>query len=227
MTDINRNILTFHQQLVSDKNHRYLSWEHCFLYFQNRNSFSTKNEIDTASLHLAFYLASWGMYRGSSFLLWKDYKIHIPVVKELLNKKYSPLWQLNFDLLQNDSQEISLLFELADSLKKIYKKSVGKINGKSKLVNPTDTLITKIILGTMGCAPAYDRYFIDGVRHLKKPFSSFNKSAYGKLLDFYRQNSKEILNTQRDIAKTGITYPIMKLIDMYFWNIGFKIDMQT
>ena len=31
------------------------------------------------------------MYRGSSFLLQKDYKIHIPVVKELLKEEYDPL----------------------------------------------------------------------------------------------------------------------------------------
>ena len=31
------------------------------------------------------------MYRGSSFLLQKDYRIHIPVIKELLNPMYDPL----------------------------------------------------------------------------------------------------------------------------------------
>lgn len=86
MTNIRHNILTFHQQLESDKNHRYLSWEHCFLHCKNHDAFSTEKDVDTASLHLAFYLASWGMYRGSSFLLWKDYRIHIPVVQELLSK---------------------------------------------------------------------------------------------------------------------------------------------
>lgn len=41
-------------------------------------------DYDYLSLQLAYYLASWGMLRGSSFLLWKDYKIHIPMVKEML-----------------------------------------------------------------------------------------------------------------------------------------------
>ena len=30
------------------------------------------------------YLSSWGMYRGSSFLLQKDYKIHKPIIVEAL-----------------------------------------------------------------------------------------------------------------------------------------------
>ena len=59
-----------------NKNHRYLSWEHCYEAFGNPN-----NSIDYLALHLAFYLASWGMYRGSTELLQKDYKIHIPVVE--------------------------------------------------------------------------------------------------------------------------------------------------
>ena len=31
------------------------------------------------------------MYRGSSFLLQKDYKVHIPVVKIIQEQKYNPL----------------------------------------------------------------------------------------------------------------------------------------
>ncbi|VEJ05791.1 Uncharacterised protein [Campylobacter lari] len=33
---------------------------------------------------LSFYLASWGMYRGSSFLLRYDYKIYKTILEELL-----------------------------------------------------------------------------------------------------------------------------------------------
>ena len=45
---------------------------------------SKENDVnlDYLSLQLAFYLASWGMYRGSSFLIQKDYRVHIPVVRE-------------------------------------------------------------------------------------------------------------------------------------------------
>ena len=44
----------------------------------------TEEKIDFLSLHLGFYLASWGMMRGSTELLDKDYKIHIPAVKVIL-----------------------------------------------------------------------------------------------------------------------------------------------
>ena len=61
-------------------NHRFLSWEHCYSFFlNNKENLKDDASIDLAALNLAFYLASWGMYRGSSFLLQYDYKIFIPM----------------------------------------------------------------------------------------------------------------------------------------------------
>ena len=80
----------FYNDLKVDENGRYRSWEHCYSYFIKARG-SQEIDYDYLSLQLAFYLASWGMYRGSSFLLQKDYKVHIPVVKELLNEKYDVL----------------------------------------------------------------------------------------------------------------------------------------
>ena len=77
----------FYNDLKVDENGRYRSWEHCYSHFIKARG-SQEIDYDYLSLQLAFYLASWGMYRGSSFLLQKDYKVHIPVVKELLNEKY-------------------------------------------------------------------------------------------------------------------------------------------
>lgn len=75
----------FYNDLNRDPNGRYHSWEYCYSAFFNARKIEIP-DIDYLSLQLSFYLASWGMYRGSSFLLQKDYKIHIPVVKE-----YSPV----------------------------------------------------------------------------------------------------------------------------------------
>ena len=62
--------------LKQDENNRYQSWKHCYEAFGD----ITKDN-DYLALHLGFYLASWGMYRGSTGLLQKDYKIHIGAVK--------------------------------------------------------------------------------------------------------------------------------------------------
>ena len=49
---------------------------------------------DHLALSSAFYLASWGMYRESSFLLQYDYQIHRAVVDYLLDKSTpKALWE--------------------------------------------------------------------------------------------------------------------------------------
>ena len=37
----------------------------------------------------------------------------------------------------------------------------------------SDTLITKILMGTLGCVPAYDRYFIAGIKKEKVSTGNF------------------------------------------------------
>ena len=81
------HIKEFIRRTNEDEHGRYLSWIHCFNVFKENRFSANMQTYDYLALHLAFYLASWGMYRGSSFLLQKDYKIHIPVVKMLLERK--------------------------------------------------------------------------------------------------------------------------------------------
>ena len=51
--------------------HRFNSWNNCYSFFQNKYfKYNSDDDYDDrAALHLGFYLASWGMYRGSTFLL--------------------------------------------------------------------------------------------------------------------------------------------------------------
>ena len=72
-------ISLFVKKTTQIENDRYKSWEYCYHSFISARN-SSSPDYDILSLHLAFYLASWGMYRGSSFLLQKDYKIHTPIL---------------------------------------------------------------------------------------------------------------------------------------------------
>lgn len=67
---ITSTIEKYLSSISADEFHRYKSWDNCFKAF----SPSTKSEVQ--ALELAFYLASWGMYRGSSGLLQKNHLIH-------------------------------------------------------------------------------------------------------------------------------------------------------
>lgn len=110
-------------------------------------------DIDTAALHLGFYLASWGMYRGSSFLLQQSYTVHIAVVDRLLSAEFSDLWNQEVGAEPADPKTIDSIFRLVVSVKQGYEPHEA-----------SDILATKVILGTLGCLPAVDRFFKDGFR---------------------------------------------------------------
>ncbi len=107
---------TFYNDLKADKNGRYRSWEHYYKCFHDARS-NSNPDYDYLSLQLAFYLASWGMYRGSSFLLQKDYKVHNPVVEEILKEEYNYLFSIEcIELRKKNPSE---------------PKKIGKVHGVS------------------------------------------------------------------------------------------------
>ena len=221
--NVKENILLFHKRIVQNPNHRYRSWEHCYSYFKNHRSFKDESEFDFALLHLAFYLASWGMYRGSSQLLQKDYLVHESVVQKIVAPKYSSLWDLDCDKITENSKEVALVFDLIEQIRTCY---------RDQNVSPTDTLVTKVLLGTMGCIPAYDRLFKIGIRvwndfpekdTIKFP-AYFGLNSFNGLITFYKQHRVSFCEAKEKIDTQGIEYPIMKLVDMYFWNLGYQSE---
>lgn len=212
----------FYDTLKKDENGRYQSWEHCYSNFINARD--NKNaELDYLSLQLAFYLASWGMYRGSSFLLQKDYKIHIPVVKELLKEEYDPL--AGIDCVELKREENQRLLENINAFLDEYYSNIRDEVKNIKVRNQlSSTLITKIFMGTLGCVPAYDRYFISGIKKQKVASGNYNMKSIGQLVDFYEKNIVELENIRKDMKVNGMAYPQMKILDMAFWQIGLDSD---
>lgn len=203
--------------------HRGKSWEHCYVFFRNHEKFHNDEKLlDFAALHLGFFLASWGMLRGSSFLLQKDYKFYVPVVKILINSKYNRLWNFNF-FKESKGQDIDLLFQLRDDLeKKINENNTADRDNKRHELN---LIITKIIMATMGCIPAYDRYFKNGLKKRIEKGVSFNRNSFKSLLDLVNEDNelKKLCRKECLIQGTNIKYPPMKLIDLHFWLLGNQI----
>jgi len=134
---------------------RYASFDYCFNYFQQfREDKTLLNMADEANmelscLHLSFYLASWGMFRGSSFLLEKSFKFFEPLIRTISSMDEN-IWNVDAD--EYTDQNIALLIQCSNTIAG----SLGKTN------NPTDTLITKIMLGVFGNVPAFDNNFRKG-----------------------------------------------------------------
>lgn len=209
-------ILTLLEKVYSEKNNRYNTWKYCYHAFEKLDS---EQEDDLLALNLAFYLASWGMYRGSSGLLQKDYKVHVPAIGCIRRYK---------DLRCRQGREVSIndlprIKELIHCLKLHY----GSItyldeNDSEKRVSATDTLISKIILGTLSCLPAFDRYFVDGINVHQKGFNTMNDKSLAYLFEFLRDNEDDLNSLQLEIQERYQTlYPVMKIIDLYFWYEGF------
>jgi hypothetical protein len=207
--------------IVEDPYHRYRSWDHCF------RAFSLSEESEIHVLELAFYLASWGMYRGSSGLLQKNYLIHKGAVDILLSNSSQKLRCSKDREVTKD--DIKAILNMKSQLAKHYKSiTFTKGADEVKPISPTDTLLTKIMLGTLGCVPAYDRYYIEGLKEMKIKHKSFNETSLNELFDFIELNKPEILIAQKLImTETQSHYPIMKILDMYFWQIGYDKEVES
>ena len=213
---------TFYEDARRDENGRSRSWEHCYRVFRDART-DPCPDYDYLSLHLAFYLASWGMYRGSCFIFQKDYKVHTPIVEEILKPEYDCLFGLACTELRNDDVQAQLkkLYEYIDDHFHPIREQVAGREVESPV---SQVLITKILLGTLGCVPAYDRFFQDGVATYKVTTREYSRNSLLKLVDFYEEHNDRLEEARRGMRTDDLIYPQMKVLDMGFWQIGFEKD---
>ncbi|MFC4637722.1 hypothetical protein [Deinococcus hohokamensis] len=78
------NLLAFRADLSPDA--RYASFDYCYNYFQDFHERGRHADLTSdahrqlSALQLGFYLASWGMYRGSTQLLQRSARHLLPVI---------------------------------------------------------------------------------------------------------------------------------------------------
>lgn len=211
---------TFYADARRDENGRSRSWEHCYRVFRDART-DPSPDCDYLSLHLAFYLASWGMYRGSSFLLQKDYKVLTPIVEEILKPEYDCLFGVACaDLREPGVQE--QLANASDYIAKHFGPIRDEVAGREVPTPVSPVLITKILMGTLGCVPAYDRFFEEGAKYLGLEKKSYNEDSLLELADIYEEYNDRLEEARRRMRTDDLTYPQMKLLDMGFWQVGFE-----
>lgn len=204
-------------------NHRYLSWQHCQLFFDAERKARRPN-LDLCSLHLGFYLASWGMYRGSSFLLQKDYLVHKPVVECLLEEQWQPLFDTDRRILKGDTELPEQIWALAGNIRRHYHEAYAATKGREKKdeKDVSATLITKIMMGVMGCTPAYDE-FVRACLRENNLTQRFGMKSLREVMSFISGHREVFLKAQDEMRYAGRKYPLMRLADMYFWQSGVAI----
>ena len=211
---------TFYDDARRDENGRSRSWEHCYRVFRDAR-IDPSPDYDYLSLHLAFYLASWGMYRGSCFILQKDYKVHTPIVEEILKPEYDCLFGLACTDVRNSDVPAQVM-DLCNYIDEYFDPIREQVAGHKVASPVSQVLITKILLGTLGCVPAYDTYFGIGTKYLGIKERICNEDSLLELADFYEAHNDRLEEARHGFEVDGLTYPQMKLLDMGFWQVGFE-----
>jgi len=143
---------------------RAASFDYCFNYFQGFRAsddiagVGRPENLEASCLHLGYYLASWGMLRGSTVRHSKSYRFFIPVI-EAIAEESSEIWDI--DVHRYNDHTVNALLELTERVRTAItaKPSAG---GLAK--SPTNTLVTKVLLGVFGSTPAFDTFFTRGLR---------------------------------------------------------------
>jgi hypothetical protein len=200
---------------------REASYHFCYNYFRNFyednciENLSSVDNLEISCLQLGFYLASWGMYRGSNKLFQKSILVYEEIMKKISEEQL--LWEIDVDNYNEDN--IDTILKFSDKLKDLFKQHE---------INATYTLTTKIMIGVFGCVPAFDYYFTKALKG-----STLNRKSLIKIRDFYNKNYKTIdylygsenFKTFDVVTKgTKFNYKKAKIVDMIGFTLGYEAD---
>lgn len=213
--DISKVIKQFDDE-SKDIKHRYYSFDFCYSHF--RHSKETGHiDIEKSCFVLWSYLASWGMLRGSSFLMQRNPAYLTELVKWIYEQPQAT-WLIDVEDYPNKKKEVLSLYTQVKS------HLIGEKNHQAV------TLVTKVLLGVFAIIPAYDRFFKDTFSEIageKCGFSTPNETSLNIIAQFYQENREEIdaLSKSHSILDfdgkpTNYRYSKAKIIDMYGFQVG-------
>ena len=204
-----------------DDEGRYLSYDYCYNTFTKNYNTTNENKKDEMTLYLYAYLASWGMLRNS-FLLYKSPFFSRKVIDLLCSekKKKTPtdIETLKENIIKSYKYKdiTAEPIDSKDNINYYYKEE------EKKAVSPTsiDTLVSKIILGTLGTTPAYDRFFKITAKNMGM-CQTLNTKSLNQLQQFIEANEDDI---DKIIKDNNLNYTQMKIVDIYFWQKAYNLS---
>lgn len=197
-------------------NHRYASWDYCYSYFK-MNAGNLSHDMEKSCAILGFYLASWGMLRGSSHLLGRSYRHYSRFIEYV-------------DRLHHDDPEFALLDVPQYNNAATRQSIIEKFKCVCTLIDGEDhesslTRATKVMLGVWGNIPAFDRFFRTTLKHHSQSngYVRLTERALQDVFNLYSAvpatqaylDNAEYFALGFSGAPTTVRYPIAKLIDMY------------
>lgn len=116
--------------------------------------------------------------------------------------------------------------ELRKEIRKAY-----LIDSQNPLSDMSDTLETKIMMGTLGIVPAYDDFVKDALKYYDFCGASglFTTNSLKNLATYFTQKEIDglIIELQKKMntnSATLVFYPKTKIVDMILWELGAKLQ---
>ena len=138
-------IHSFLMEYEGDILFRDFTYDYCQLYFHRHQGNYLLDNIEQSCFVLWGYLASFGMLRGSSPLHIKNPSVLAPVIEYIA---------------ANDFYDIDLHDYYNQEARQRVIAAYSGIENSLHQLNPSVTLISKILLGVYTCLPAFDSYFL-------------------------------------------------------------------
>lgn len=201
---------------------RVLSWDFCFEHFADLKR--VRGDRQASCMQLGYYLASWGMLRGSSYLFKNTNARHYLQALDVI-ERYTPemggLTPAHFGEQRTQELLVSVYHELGAALLP---------DGGRRI-----TLVTKTMMGVWGVFPSLDSYFMQTFGAIAKPagkrtvFSQFGVDTVELIGEFYDTHQGEIdrLATAYQTVDfesglpSGRSLPAAKIIDIYGFGAAY------
>ena len=160
--DFSHCVTRYMEAASKGKYPREKSWDSIWDYFQPfvatreaRASLLREDRLEVTALHIGFYLASWGMFRGRGALLRQNLDFFKNLAVYLLRQPPEGFWSLQFDCFREDRQAVQLFNEVRKALGDFVSRETGQ--GDSNLI------VGKLLLGVWGQCPAVDENVRTGI----------------------------------------------------------------
>lgn len=211
--------------------HRYNSFDYCHNYFaDNRGTAAEPDKMQMSCMVLWSFLASWGMLRGSSQLLWKNPLVLKDVITAI--DKHSQLFDVDIEDYDDD-KILNAILEAANEFTNLLTfEETNEETKKTKEVKPTVTLITKILLGVYACTPAFDINVSKGIKK-NLPVKKLNARILKEFKKKWDDELKIVIGQEKIFTldfnanppkETSRTYKKIKLMDMFYFQMGMDIQ---
>lgn len=207
---------TYYSQSHGDAYPRLKAWDFLWDYIHSVEEWmdlASDENIRNTALNIGFYLANWGMFRGSSELPNVNVRFFEDLSGHLFSEIPEEFWNLTLkDFTPKNMEDLGVFDE---GVKKIKEFGGGRVSW-------TQTLSTKLLLGVWGHCPARDRYFNQGAKKYKDETGNLatgNISVrYLMRLNALRQSESWTIPEFK--TPKGNRYPVGKVIDMAFFQYG-------